>query len=67
MNVGTEEEPFDSTVEIRLHGNNRSPSEFVFAPSIPAGNKNLIVTGTVNMFGTPRTRMTRLLDSAYPN
>ena len=32
VNVGTEDEPFDSTVEIRLHGNNTSPSEFVFAP-----------------------------------
>jgi hypothetical protein len=32
VNVGTEDEPFDSTVEFRLHGNNESPSEFVFAP-----------------------------------
>ena len=32
VNVGTEDVPFDSTVEIRLHGNNTSPSEFVFAP-----------------------------------
>ena len=32
VNIGTEDEPFDSTVEIRLHGNNTSPSEFVFAP-----------------------------------
>lgn len=67
VNVGTEAEPFDSTVEIRLHGNNTSPSEFVFAPHIAVGNKNLIVTGKLNMFGTPRNRFTRLLDSAYPN
>jgi hypothetical protein len=26
VDVGTEDEPFDSTVEIRLHGNNTSPS-----------------------------------------
>ena len=51
LNVGTEEEPFDSTVEIRLHGNNTSPSEFVFAPQIPVNNKHLIVTGKLNMFG----------------
>jgi len=52
VNVGTEDEPFDSTVEFRLHGNNESPSEFVFAPQIPVGNKNMIVTGKLNMFGT---------------
>ena len=68
LNVGTEDEPFDSTVEIRLHGNNRSPTEFVFAPQIPVNNKHLIVTGKLNMFGIPRTkRVTRLLDSALPN
>lgn len=27
----------------------------------------MIVTGKLNMFGTPRNRVTRLLDSAYPN
>ena len=32
VNIGTASEPFDSTVEIRLHGNNTSPSEFVFSP-----------------------------------
>jgi hypothetical protein len=67
VNIGTEAEPFDSNVEIRLHGNNTSPNEFVFAPQVPVGNKNLIVTGKLNMFGAPRTRMTRLLDSAFPN
>lgn len=66
VDIGTEDEPFDSTVEIRLHGNNTSPSQFVFSQSVPVGNKNLIVTGTMNMFGTPRTRMTRLLANAFP-
>lgn len=65
VNVGTEAEPFDSTVEIRLHGNNTSPSQFVFAPQIPVGTKNMIVTGTLNMFGTPRSRVTRLLAPGY--
>ena len=32
LEIGTEDEPFDGTVEIMLHGNNTSPSEFVFAP-----------------------------------
>ena len=27
----------------------------------------MIITGKVNMYGTPRTRMTRLMRSAYPN
>lgn len=66
VDIGTEEEPFDSTVEIRLHGNNTSPSQFVFSQSVPVGNKNLIITGTMNMFGLPRTRMTRLLMNAMP-
>ena len=54
INVGSEDEPFEETVEFRLHGNNTSPSEFVFSPQIPVGNKNLIVTGKLNMFGKPR-------------
>lgn len=66
MNVGTAEEPFDSTVEIKLHGNNTSESQFVFSEQIPVGNKNLIVTGKLNMFGTPRKRLTRLTQSLYP-
>ena len=67
VNVGTEAEPFDSTVEFRLHGNNTSPTEFVFAPQIPVNNKHFIVTGKLNMFGAPRTkRVTRLLENAYP-
>ena len=53
-------------MEIRLHGNNSSPSEFVFSPSIPVGNKNFIITGTVSMYGQPRERLTRLLRPAYP-
>ena len=66
MSVGTESVPFDSTVEIKLHGHERSESQFVFAKDIAPGNKNLIVTGTLEMFGQPRTRMTRLLENAYP-
>jgi hypothetical protein len=27
----------------------------------------MIVTGKLNLFGTPRTRVTRLLDSAHPS
>lgn len=61
LNVGTEEEPFDSTVEIRLHGNITSPSEFVFTQQVPVSNKNFIITGTVNMFGKKRSGSARLL------
>jgi hypothetical protein len=64
--IGTEEEPFDSTVEIRLHGNNQSPSQINLAPQIPGGAKNLVITGSLKMFGTPRERMTRLIRDAYP-
>ena len=66
MSIGTADEPFDSTAEIRLYGNNTSPSQFVFSPSIPVGTKNMIVTGKLDMFGTPRQRVTRLLRSVYP-
>lgn len=66
VDIGTADAPFDSTVEIRLYGNNTSPSQFVFSQSIPVGTKNLIITGTMNMFGKPRTRMTRLLEPAMP-
>lgn len=66
LNIGTEEHPFDSTAEIRLHGNNTSPSQFVFSPNVPVGSKHLIITGQANMFGTPRDRVTRLLATAYP-
>lgn len=51
MNVGTESEPFDSTVEIRLHGVRRDETPFIFSPNILPGNKNIIVSGTLNMFG----------------
>ena len=67
IDIGTEADPFDSQAEIKLHGNHMSPSEFVFAPHIPVGNKNLIITSQVNMFGKPRQRMSRLRDTIYPN
>lgn len=66
VDVGTADAPFDSTVEIQLQGNNTSESQFIFSQAIPTGTKNLIITGTMNMFGTPRTRVTRLLETAYP-
>jgi len=65
VDIGSASEPFNSTVEIRLHGNNTSPSEFVFSPNIQVGNKNFIITGTVNMHGNPRSSSTRLVANAY--
>lgn len=32
IDVGTEEEPFDDTVEIKLHGNFTSDDQFVITP-----------------------------------
>ena len=66
MNVGTEAAPFTNSVEFRLHGNNESPSEFSLDSNVPVSNKNFIVTGTLNMFGEKRTRLTRLVESAKP-
>jgi hypothetical protein len=68
--VGTEDEPFDGNVEIRLHGNSQSQSELALDPRdpkfYPVSNSNIIVNGSLEMFGTQRTRVTRLLDSAHP-
>ena len=61
LEAGNATHPFDSTIEFMLHGNNSSPSAFVFAPNIQVGNKNFIVTGTVNLFGTRRSTSSRLL------
>lgn len=66
LNIGSASQPFDSTAEIRLHGNNTSPSQFVFSPQIQVGNKNFIITGNVNMFGKQRDGSARLLRNAYP-
>lgn len=61
VEAGNATHPFDSTVDIVLHGNNTTPSSFVFHPNVQVGNKNFIVTGTVNFFGTPRSTSSRLL------
>ena len=54
VNVGTPEEPWQGTFRITLLGTNRE-KYFAFDRTIEAGNKNLVVTGKMNMYGIPRS------------
>lgn len=47
-----------------LLGNNEE-EYFAFTSGIEAGNKNLVITGTVNMYGSTRDYRARLLSTAY--
>ena len=50
LEIGTASEPFDDTAIITLHGNN-TEEYWAFTPQIDSGNKNLVVTGTANIYG----------------
>ena len=66
LEVGNITHPYNNgTVEIMLHGNETSESDFVFNPSIMTAPKNLIVTGYVRMYGAKRDLSSRLLRDAF--
>ena len=65
LTIGSEDEPFDSTAEIRLYGNDTSPGQFVFHAA-DVGSKNFLITGDVKLFGKIRNGSARLLKNAYP-
>ena len=65
LTIGSEVEPFDSTAEIRLYGNDTSPGQFVFHAA-DVGSKNFLITGDVKLFGKIRNGSARLLKNAYP-
>jgi hypothetical protein len=68
LNIGSELLPWDKDeiAEIELLGDNIY-GYWSFASAIEAGNKNLVITGTVNMYGFPRFNngRQRLLKSIY--
>mmetsp|Transcript_13355 Transcript_13355/g.16911 ORF Transcript_13355/g.16911 Transcript_13355/m.16911 type:complete len:491 (+) Transcript_13355:5026-6498(+) len=66
LSAGNATHPFENKIEIKLHGNNTTPSAFVFSPNIPVGNKNFIITGKVNFYGKPRDTSSRMRTQAYP-
>lgn len=56
-----------SKATITLLGDN-TENYWAFTNSIEAGNKNLVITGTANIYGTPALHpRSRLIASAYPN
>jgi hypothetical protein len=66
LNIGSEDEPFVNKATITLLGDN-TEHYWAFTNAIEAGNKNLVITGTANIYGTkvlhPRSRLT---STAYP-
>ena len=65
LNIGTEENPFDKKAIIELLGDN-TQHYWSFTSAVEAGNKNLVITGNVNMYGKkPDHYTSRLLKSAY--
>lgn len=64
LNIGSADEPFPDKATIELQGDH-TEHYFAFNRHIEVGNKNLVVTGTVNMHGKARTGRTRLIQSVY--
>lgn len=64
LEIGNITDPFTANALITLLGDN-TEEYFAFTNSIEAGNKNLVVTGTANLYGTPRDTRTRLMESIY--
>ena len=64
LNIGEDGAPFPNKATIELQGDN-TEEYFAFTPNIEAGNKNLVVTGTVNMYGQSRDMRTRLVKNAF--
>jgi len=66
LNIGSEEQPFVHKATITLLGDNLD-HYWAFTNSIEAGNKNLVVTGTANIYGTPALHpRSRLHVNAFP-
>lgn len=55
----------NTTHKIILHGLPTDDS-FAFNPAIEAGNKVLVVTGNITMYGYPKNTTTQLEQNAYP-
>ena len=60
LEIGTTDAPYTAKAHIQLLGDD-TEEYFAFTNAIEAGNKNLVVTGTVNMHGVPRDTRSRLM------
>lgn len=63
--VGSSDNPFPGQALITLSGE-KANAEMVYTNAIEAGNKILCNTGTVQMYGVPRDKWSRLTLTAYP-
>lgn len=64
LNIGSATDPFPNKATIELQGDN-TEDYWAFTRAIEAGNKNLVITGTVNMFGLERDQRSRLRRSVF--
>ena len=64
LNIGSIDDPFPNKATIELQGDN-TEDYWAFTRAIEAGNKNLVITGTVNMYGMQRDQRTRLIRSVF--
>lgn len=63
--IGNQTIPFQKNANIILHGEKAS-EQITYDNAIEAGNKVLANTANVSFVGKPRSRMSRLIESAYP-
>ena len=63
FNIGSSSNPFPNKFTITLRGD-KTEGYWAFGNNINPGNKNLVVTGTVNFYGKKRSRGSRLLQNA---
>lgn len=57
--IGTEKKPFEAEAQITLYGERKEATQ-VMDGSIETGNKLLLNTGNIKIFGMPRDRASRL-------
>lgn len=62
--IGSEEEPFEGSALITLHGM-QDEETLVFSGSISAGNKILATVGDIKFYGTARDQRSRLMKTVY--
>ncbi len=67
LRIGNETDPFPGEAKITLHGKRNDPSLVTWNDAIEGGNKLLVNTANVTMYGLPRTDRTRLRRTANTN
>ena len=65
LNIGNDTHPYLTNAEVELLGDN-TQYFWSFSRAVEIGNKNLVITGDVNMYGSERPIVKmRLLETAY--